>query len=58
MKLNNVFADKEAQSISPAKKPSVVISTNLKRERVLLDADGNQINNFKAKQIINKVEDN
>ena len=56
MKLG-IIAEKEIQTPTQ-KKPSVVIASNLKRERVLLDANGNEINNFKAKQIINKIENN
>lgn len=55
MKLG-IIRDNENRQNTPAQKPSVVIAPNLKRERVLLDANGNEINNFKAKQIINKVE--
>lgn len=56
MKLE-ILADKNIPTPTP-KKPSVVIAPNLKRERVLLDANGNEISNFKTKEIINKVEQN
>ncbi len=57
MKLGIIQAN-EDRANAPARKPSVVVSANPQRERVLLDSDGNQINNFKQKQIISKAEQN
>jgi hypothetical protein len=54
MKLS-IMANKETPQPTQ-KKPSVVIASNLKRERVLIDVNGNEINNFKTKEIINKIE--
>ena len=56
MKLS-IIADKETPP--PAQnKPSVVIAANLKRERILLDSNGNEIRSIKDKTIINKAEQN
>lgn len=49
-------ADRE-KKIPTTKKPSVVIAQNLKRERVVLDADGNEID-LRSGRIINKAEQN
>lgn len=35
----------------------VQISSNIKRERILLDKNGNQINNFKEQRIIKNKTD-
>jgi hypothetical protein len=50
MKLENVFADKNAAP-APVKRASVVVDPNPRKERVFLDADGNEINP-RTKQII------
>lgn len=56
MKLGIIKANEERPN-APTKKPGVVISANLKRERILLDGSGNEIRNFKTKEIIKMNED-
>jgi len=52
----NIGQQEASQQQQPQKKKTVVISTNLKRERVTLDKDGNEIN-FRTKQIIKLNQD-
>lgn len=57
MKLE-IIRESEARQNAPTQKPAVSISPNLKRERILLDGEGNEIRNFKTKEIIKMNEDN
>jgi len=57
MKINTGFQDRGTQPSAP-KKPSIGIDPNPKRERVILDAEGNEIRGFKNNEILKTNEDN
>ncbi len=53
----NAGLQKESESVNtPKKRSGVVIATNLKRERIVLDSNGNQID-LRTKQIIRRAEE-
>lgn len=53
MKIN---VHKSGERVLPQKKGGVIIASNLKRERVVLDANGNEID-MRTKQIIKKAQE-
>ena len=57
MKINNINPNNQNQQHSLGKRGGVAIATNLKRERIVLDSFGNEID-LRSKQIIRKAEDN